>query len=130
MSEIRRAVIIDGNAEPLIAKGGDEFAKRALGPRLLFRDLADDPARIDAGLIQHEAHMAQGIIDRFAHAKNREGSKLTKTEACGSRNMPAFSRCSVRVNVSTSKRLSPVSPPKNTAGFTGWPSRNGLIKPS
>ncbi len=60
-----RAVVVDGDAEPSGTQGFHKAAQCLLRRRGLFGHLADHAARIYAGFVQHQPHLAQrAVADR------------------------------------------------------------------
>ena len=59
---ILRTVVVDGDAEAVGPERRDEAEQRFLGGGFLLGDLADDAARVDAGLMQHQPHVAQRAV--------------------------------------------------------------------
>ena len=65
------AIIVDGDLEAMRAQRPHEGMERGIGMRALFRHLAHDARRIDIGLVQHEPHVAQRLVDDLVFAEQR-----------------------------------------------------------
>ena len=124
------AVIVDGDAEAVALQRRDEIEERLLRGRLLLGHLADDAARIDAGLVQDEPHVAQRRLGDRVLGEDRRIEIDEDRSASGDRQPAALSRCSVRVSVSTCSRSAAGTLLKKASGVQASSSRNGRISPS